>query len=125
MNENQLRKEAKELSKSLPTDFTLLDQELDGMIWTLAEKLDGSTMTSVNSIRMKKEYFWNLTKSYAPYWCAANMATEAYLGFNAFNLEKQTGTRTVDFIKLRKLIAEGHLYDDDLAEQVLAKPKKE
>ena len=59
------------------------------------------------------------------YWLAANMNTEAWLGFNAFNTADQTGQREVDFIKLRQLIAEGHQYDDDLMEAVMPKPKQE
>jgi 6-oxo-cyclohex-1-ene-carbonyl-CoA hydrolase len=118
------REEAKKLSKSLPTDFTLLDKELDDMIYTLATKFDSCLMASVSSIRMKKKYFWEMTKTYAPYWCAANMGTEAYLGFNAFNTEKITGSRVVDHIKLRQLVAEGHSFDDELAEQVFYKPKE-
>ena len=74
--------------------------------------------------RLKKKYFWEYTKTYAPYWCAANMATEAHLGFNAFNTEKMTGSRTIDFIKLRQMVAEGHSYDDELAEEALYKPQK-
>jgi 6-oxo-cyclohex-1-ene-carbonyl-CoA hydrolase len=35
-----------------------------------------------------------------------------------------TGQRRIDFIKYRQLIAEGHAFDDDLAEQVIPKPKK-
>ncbi len=121
--EGKEREEAKAYSKSLPTDLSNLDKELSGMIWTLANKFDGSLMTSVNSIRLKKKYFWETTKTFAPYWCANNMATEANLGFTAFNTEKLTGERTVDFLKLRKMVAEGHVYDDELAEAVLPKPK--
>ena len=118
------QKKAKALNKSIPTDFTLLDQELDGMIWTLATKFDGCLMTSVNAIRQKKKFFWDITKTYAPYWCGANMATEAYIGFNAFNTEKITGSRTADFIKLRQEVAKGHPYDDELLEMALYKPQK-
>ena len=49
------REEAKALSKSIPTDFSLLDQELNSMIWTLATKFDGCLMTSVNSIKNEEE----------------------------------------------------------------------
>jgi len=65
---------------------------------------------------------WEMTKTYAPYWCAANMGTEAYLGFNAFNTEKMTGSRVVDHIKLRQLVADGHTFNDELAEKVFYKP---
>ena len=49
---------------------------------------------------------------------------EAFLGFGAFNTKKITGVDTIDFIKFRKLVAEGALVDDDFMEQVLGKPKE-
>jgi len=55
---------------------------------------------------------------------SANMATEAFLGFHAFNNRKLTGYDVIDFVKYRKLIAEGHPFDDKLKEAVLPKPKK-
>ena len=55
--------------------------------------------------------------------CAANMNHEAWLGFNAFDAKKPTGKDVIDFIKFRQLVAEGALFDDKFAEQVMAKPK--
>lgn len=54
---------------------------------------------------------------------SANMNHEAYLGFNAFEAGKVTGKDVIDFVKYRQLVAEGALFDDKFAEQVLAKPK--
>jgi 6-oxo-cyclohex-1-ene-carbonyl-CoA hydrolase len=59
----------------------------------------------------------------ASYWLAANMNMEAWLGFNAFNTEDLTGSRTIDFVKYRQLIAEGAPMDEKLFEQVLYPPK--
>jgi len=115
---------AKALNKSLPTDFTLLDDELNKMIWTMATKFDGCLMASIQNIRLKKKYFWETTKTFAPYWCGCNMAVEANLGFSAFATEKMTGTRTIDHLRLRKMVADGHPYDDDLLEQIFPKPIK-
>ena len=74
---------------------------------------------------MKKKFFWDETKVHAIYWLAANMNTEAWLGFNAFNTASLTGQREIDFIKYRQLIAQGHQYDDELMELVMPKPKQE
>ena len=52
------------------------------------------------------------------------MATEAYLGFNAFNTKKITGKDVIDFIKYRKLIMDGRTVDEEFFEEVLAKPIK-
>jgi 6-oxo-cyclohex-1-ene-carbonyl-CoA hydrolase len=57
------------------------------------------------------------------HWLAANMNHEAWLGFNAFDAKKPTGKDVIDFIKFRQLVAEGALFDDKFAEQVMAKPK--
>ena len=52
------------------------------------------------------------------------MSTEAFLGFNAFNTKKITGTDLIDFIKYRQLIAEGKPVDEDLFAEVLGKPQE-
>jgi hypothetical protein len=59
----------------------------------------------------------------ARHWFSANMATEAFLGFTAFNTRRITGADTIDFVKYRQLIAEGRLMDDGAFTQVLGKPK--
>ena len=57
------------------------------------------------------------------HWLAANMATEAYLGFNAFNTKKITGKDTIDFIEYRRRIAGSAAFDAEFMAAVLAKPK--
>ena len=52
------------------------------------------------------------------------MSTEAFLGFHAFNNRKSTGTDVIDFIKYRKLLAEGREFNEELIEAVLPKPRK-
>jgi 6-oxo-cyclohex-1-ene-carbonyl-CoA hydrolase len=79
---------------------------------------------SIDGIRAKKKFFWDAGKDYYRHWLAANMGNEAFLGFHAFNTRKITGEDTIDFIKYRQLIAEGHMVDEDLFAEVLAKPKE-
>lgn len=117
-------KEAREIIKKAETDFSLLDQRINEVVWTLANLMPLCLMKAIETIRWKKKFFWDQNKISAKYWLAANMNMEAYLGFNAFNTEDMTGQRRIDFIKYRQLIAQGHAFDDDLAEQVMAKPKK-
>jgi 6-oxo-cyclohex-1-ene-carbonyl-CoA hydrolase len=52
------------------------------------------------------------------------MAGEAFLGFNAFNTKKITGTDTIDFIEYRKRLAAGDALDVELMAAVLGKPKE-
>jgi len=51
------------------------------------------------------------------------MNYEAFVGFQAFNTRKITGRDTIDFIKLRQLIAQGKFAEDEMYETVLPKPK--
>jgi len=117
-------KEAREIIKKAETDFSLLDQRINEIVWTLANLMPLCLMKAIETIRWKKKYFWDTNKISAKYWLGANMNMEAYLGFNAFNTEEMTGQRRIDFIKYRQLVAQGHSFDDDLADQVMAKPKQ-
>jgi 6-oxo-cyclohex-1-ene-carbonyl-CoA hydrolase len=117
-------KKAKEIIKTAETDFSLLDRRINEVVWTLTNLMPICLMKSIETIRWKKKFFWDANKISAKYWLAANMNMEAYLGFNTFNTEDMTGQRRIDFVKYRQLIAQGHSFDDDLAEQVIPKPKK-
>ena len=118
-------KEAKGKLKSLPVDFSLLDAEIDSLTWKFTNLFPGCLMKSIDGIRMKKKFFWDQSKIVNRHWLAANMATEAHLGFNAFNTRKLTGTDVIDFVKYRQLLAEGQSFDEAFMAKVLAKPKEE
>jgi 6-oxo-cyclohex-1-ene-carbonyl-CoA hydrolase len=72
--------------------------------------------------RAKKKFFWDQAKLPNRHWLAANMQTEAFLGFNAFNTRKITGTDLIDFVKYRQLIAQGKRLDDEFFGAVMGKP---
>jgi len=116
-------KEARELVKSLAVDLTLLDNEVSKILWTFTNLFEGCLMKSIMGIREKKKYFWDMNKNDHRYWLAINMMGEAFLGFGAFNTKKITGQDTIDFVKYRQLIAEGHAMDEELFEAVLGKPQ--
>jgi 6-oxo-cyclohex-1-ene-carbonyl-CoA hydrolase len=104
-------------------DFSLLDAEVDKIVWTFANLFPGCLIKSIDSIRAKKKFFWDYSKNYNRHWLAANMMGEAFLGFGAFNTKKITGMDVVDFIRYRQLIAEGALMDEKAFEQTLGKPQ--
>jgi len=104
-------------------DFSLLDAEVDRIVWIFANLFPGCLMKSIDGVRQKKKFFWDQIKNDHRYWLATNMMGEAFLGFGAFNTKKITGVDTVDFIKNRQLIAEGKLVDTAFMEQVLGKPQ--
>ena len=117
-------KAALEELKQLKTDWSLLDKFIERMAWTLTNTTFLCLMNTIESVRVKKRFFWDMLKNTQIYWLAANMNMEAFLGFNAFNTSKLTGKREIDFIKYRRLLSEVRLFDDSLAEEVLPKPKK-
>jgi 6-oxo-cyclohex-1-ene-carbonyl-CoA hydrolase len=115
---------ARDLARSLPVVLTRLDEEVNKILWTFTNLFPGCLMKSIAGIRQKKKFFWDLAKNDHRYWLAVNMQGEAFLGFNAFNTRPITGKDTIDFIKFRQMQAEGHPFDDELYEAVLAKPKQ-
>jgi 6-oxo-cyclohex-1-ene-carbonyl-CoA hydrolase len=117
-------KEAKARFKSATTDLTLLDKEVDSIIWRFTNLFPGCLIKSIDGIRAKKKFYWDQAKLPNRHWLAANMATEANLGFNAFNTRKITGTDTIDFVRYRQLIAEGRRMDEAAFAEVMGSPKE-
>jgi len=119
-------KEAREFVKQHQpnADFELLDKEVEKVAWHFANLFPGCLIESIDSIRQKKKFFWDLTKNSHRHWLAANMSGEAFLGFGAFNTRKLTGKDTIDFIKFRQNIAKGRLWDMDMFAEVMPQPNK-
>jgi 6-oxocyclohex-1-ene-carbonyl-CoA hydrolase len=116
-------KTARDMVKALPQDLTLLDNEVNKVIWTFTNLFPNCLMKSINGIRQKKKYFWDTNKNEHLLWLAANMQGEAFLGFTAFNTKRITGKDTIDFIKFRQLVAEAAPMDYKMFEQVFGKPQ--
>jgi 6-oxo-cyclohex-1-ene-carbonyl-CoA hydrolase len=113
---------ARELIKSCTYDTSLLDAEVNKIVWTFTNLFPHCLMKSIAGVRQKKKFFWDLNKNDHLFWLGVNMSSEAFLGFTAFNTKRITGKDTIDFIKYRQLIAAGHAVDDELFEAVLGKP---
>ena len=118
-------KKAREFLKAATTDFELLDKEVNKIVWTFTNLRPGCLIKSIDGIRHKKKFFWDQTKLANRHWLAANMATEAFMGFHAFNTRKLTGKDVIDFVKYRQLLVEGKTVDDELMAEVLPKPQTE
>jgi 6-oxo-cyclohex-1-ene-carbonyl-CoA hydrolase len=116
---------AKAQIKSGETDLTRLDEAVDEIVWRFTNLFPGCLIKSIDGIRAKKKFFWDQTKLANRHWLAANMATEAFLGFNAFNTKKLTGQDTIDFVRYRQLIAEGHEMDEAAFEAVMGRPQEQ
>ncbi len=117
-------KQAREFLKTAVIDFELLDKAVQDVIWKFANLFPGCVIKSLDSVRAKKKFFWDMAKNYNRHWLAVNMMTEAFMGFHAFNAKKVTGQDVIDFIKYRQLIAQGHAVDDAFMEAVMPKPKE-
>lgn len=117
-------KKAREFLKTASIDLELLDKAVNDVIWKFTNLFPGCLIKTLDSVRAKKKYFWDMAKNYNRHWLAVNMTTEAYLGFQAFNTKKITGQDVIDFIKYRQLIAEGKTVDEAFMEEVLPKPKE-
>lgn len=99
-------------------DFSRLDREVQSLSFRLARKMPGCLMKTLESLRKKKLEHWQKNSETNRRWLALNMMTEGKAGFRAFN-EGPKGQREVDFIALRKAIAEGRAWDDRLLEEIL------
>ncbi len=116
-------KKAREMVASATIDFEQVDKQIDKILWTYTNLFPGCLIKSVEGIRLKKKFFWDQAKVINRHWLAANMAGEAFLGFNAFNTKKITGQDTIDFIEFRKRLAAGDPMNEELMAAVLGKPK--
>lgn len=119
----QARNWVNEKLKNNEYDFSLLDAEVDRIVWIFANLFPGCLMKSIDGIRQKKKSFWDAMKNDHRYWLATNMMGEAFLGFGAFNTKKITGVDTIDFIKNRQLQAKGEMIDEKFMEEVMGKPQ--
>ena len=113
-----------QLIKESAPDFELLDKAVDDILWRFTNLFPNCLQMSIDSIRAKKKFFWDQGKLYYRHWLATNMSSEAFMGFTAFNTRKITGQDTIDFVKYRRLLAEGHVVNEDLFAAVLGEPQE-
>lgn len=116
-------KQARAEVEKLSTDFTQLDGAVNDIVWRFTNLMPGCLMKAIDGIRMKKKYYWDQAKIPNRHWLAANMATEGFLGFTAFNTRKLTGKDVIDFVKYRQLLADGAEFNEKMIEDVLPRKK--
>ena len=108
----------KELLSRGTIDLTPLDDAVNRLATDLLYTMPDCVNKTLNSLRKKKLEHWDRNQQTNRDWLALNMMTEAKAGFRAFN-EGPKGNREVDFIKLRRMLSEGHPWDDELIEAIL------
>jgi 6-oxo-cyclohex-1-ene-carbonyl-CoA hydrolase len=114
------RDKGKQLLKGGETDLSLLDREVERLIWKLAHTMPGCLTKTIESVRKHKLEHWDRNKESNRAWLALNMMNEGRTGFRAFN-EGSKECREADFLLLRRRLAEGATWGDELIEEVLAK----
>jgi len=110
--------EAKQIMTECEVDLSLLDQEVDKLVFSLAMTMPDCLVKTIESIRKKKLEHWQKNSETNRSWLALNMMTEAKLGFRAFN-EGPRDKREIDFIKLRRELAKGRPWTEEMVEELI------
>jgi 6-oxo-cyclohex-1-ene-carbonyl-CoA hydrolase len=94
-------------------DLAPLDKAVDLLATKLLKTMPECLIKTIESIRKKKLEHWQRNAETNRAWLALNMMTEGRAGFRAFN-EGPPGNREVDFIELRRRLARGDTWDEEL-----------
>jgi 6-oxo-cyclohex-1-ene-carbonyl-CoA hydrolase len=111
------KEKAKALIQSCTIDFSLLDQAVERLCTSLLMTMPTCLTKTIESLRKHKLEHWDRNRETNRSWLGLNMMTEAKAGFRAFN-EGSKENREVDFIQLRRLLADGHLWDETLFQAI-------
>lgn len=114
------RAQGKELLGRGEVDLSRLDEEVRALVYRLAMTMPGCLTKTVESVRKHKLFHWEKNKETNRAWLALNMMTEGRAGFRAFH-EGTKACREVDFLLLRRRLADGEMWSDELLEEVLAR----
>ncbi len=114
------RKAAKERMARGEVDLTLLDVAVDRLVTKLAQTMPGCLTKTIESVRKHKLQHWDKNRESNRAWLGLNMMTEGRVGFRAFH-EGRRECREADFTLLRRRLAEGAVWNEDLVDAVLEK----
>jgi len=121
------RKEGDELARGKEMlakgtlDLSKLDAEVDAFVHGLTMTMPGCLTKTIESVRKHKLLHWDRNRETNRAWLGLNMMTEARAGFRAFHYGPKDN-REVDFVLLRRRIAEGRIFDDSLVDEIQPKP---
>jgi 6-oxo-cyclohex-1-ene-carbonyl-CoA hydrolase len=116
--EGDEREAGKELLEAGTVDFELLDAGVDALVTKILYTMPDCTLKTTESLRKKKLEPWDKNRETNRAWLSLNMMTEARAGFQAFHRGSREVGREVDFIDLRRRLAAGETWDDDLLRAV-------
>jgi 6-oxo-cyclohex-1-ene-carbonyl-CoA hydrolase len=109
----------KRLLRSGTIDLAPLDRAVDELVWKLAHTMPGCLSKTVESVRKHKLEHWNRNHESNRAWLALNMMTEGRAGFRAFH-EGARDRREIDFLELRRRLAEGERWSEELTDEMIA-----
>jgi 6-oxo-cyclohex-1-ene-carbonyl-CoA hydrolase len=104
---------AKALMAACTIDLSRLDTAIAGLSAKLLNTMPDCLAKTIESLRKKKLEHWQRNSETNRSWLALNMMTEAKAGFRTFN-DGPPGHREVDFAELRRRLARGESWDDEL-----------
>ncbi|MCC6215897.1 MAG: 6-oxocyclohex-1-ene-1-carbonyl-CoA hydratase [Polyangiaceae bacterium] len=116
--EGKEKDEAKALAARCTLDLSRLDEAVDRLATKLLYTFPDCTRKTLESARKKKLMHWAQNAETNRSWLALNMNTEAAAGFPAFHFGERN-EREIDFVALRRRIAEGARFDAALVGEVL------
>ncbi|ROR32483.1 6-oxocyclohex-1-ene-1-carbonyl-CoA hydratase [Inmirania thermothiophila] len=112
-------KEAKALLGRGEVDLSLLDQKVEEYCGKLLLTFPECTTKTIEELRKPKLEAWNRNKEDSRAWLALNMLAEAKTGFRAFNEGDKEIGREIDFVALRKALAQGAAWTPELTEALM------
>jgi len=112
------RADAKELLARGTVDLAHLDEAVEALATKILYTMPNCTSKTVQSVRKHKLEHWDRNRETNRAWLALNMMTEANAGFRAFN-EAVGRDREVDFVALRRKLADGATWGPELIESLM------
>lgn len=108
----------KAVLKKGEVDLAALDLAVEAYCWKLSQTFPGCLMKTIESVRKHKLEHWDRNRETNRQWLALNMMGEGRAGFRAFHRAEDRRHREIDFLALRRRLAEEPAWDQELFELI-------
>ena len=115
---------AKEIVAKSEVDLSMLDKTVNQLIAKILHTFPNCMNKTISEVRKFNLEHWEKNKEGSKEWLALNMMTEAKAGFRAFN-DGPKENREVDFVLLRRLLAEGHEWNEEVHQLISPQYQKQ
>jgi len=113
----EAKAEGKALMQRGEVDLSRLDAAVHALTTKLLYTMPDCLIKTTESLRKHKLEHWDRNKESNRAWLSLNMMTEANAGFRAFHHGSKT-EREADFVLLRRRLAEGACWGEDLIHEI-------